>query len=148
MSWSIWLYKDIGFMGMVHVSPDTPYRKHFQKFLAKKHRMAVDAWGKDDTRVKHIYEPIVNLIQDAVADKANLKLYPPLWVLPERTTRISRTMMVAEYLVKEWADHFIGMDEQQLEEMAKSFSFANCQKRDGLNDVLTAHAARFREAKS
>lgn len=106
--------------------------------------MAVDAWGKDDTYVKHIYEPIISLIQDSVQDKANLKLYPPLWTVPERTTRISRTMLVAEFLVKEWADLFIGMDEQQLEEMAKSFSFDNCQKRDGLNDILTAHAARVR----
>ncbi|KAH6902288.1 hypothetical protein BKA70DRAFT_668650 [Coprinopsis sp. MPI-PUGE-AT-0042] len=90
--------------------PETAYRKHFQTFLAKKHKMAVDAWGKDDTHVKQIYEPIISLIQDSVEDKANLKLYPPLWTVPERTTRISRTMLVAEFLVKEWADLFIGMD--------------------------------------
>ena len=37
---------------MVHVSPDTPYMKLFEKFLAKKYHMAVDAWGTDDTHVK------------------------------------------------------------------------------------------------
>ena len=68
MSWSIWLYKDIGYqgstfmtesvavthllLGMVYVSPDTTYMRLFKTFLAKKHRMAVDAWGTDDTYVK------------------------------------------------------------------------------------------------
>jgi hypothetical protein len=37
---------------------------------------------------------------------------------------------------------FKGMDEVQLEDLAKSFAFENCLKRDGLNEILTAHAAR------
>lgn len=132
---------------MVHVSPDTPYRRHFADFLARKHRMAVDAWGKDDKDVKQIYAPIVSLIEESVEDKTHLKLYPPLWVVPERTTRIGRTILVAEFMVKEWAERFIGMDERQLEELAKSFAFENCLKRDGLNEVLTAHAARVAAGK-
>jgi len=36
ISWSIWLYKDIGFQGMVYVSPDTPYIKRLKPFLQKK----------------------------------------------------------------------------------------------------------------
>ncbi|EAU88936.2 endoglucanase family 5 glycoside hydrolase [Coprinopsis cinerea okayama7 len=142
LSWSIWLYKDIGFQGMVYVSPDTPYRQRFKDFLAKKHRLAADAWGKDDQHVKQFYSPIISLIEDNIKDKSHLKLYPPLWTVPERTTRLARTMLVAEYLVQEWADLFLGLDEQQLEELAKSFSFDNCLKRDGLNEVLTAHAER------
>lgn len=35
-SWSIWLYKDIGFQGMVYVGEDTPYIKLLAPFLAKK----------------------------------------------------------------------------------------------------------------
>ncbi|RXW17225.1 hypothetical protein EST38_g8619 [Candolleomyces aberdarensis] len=142
LSWSIWLYKDIGFQGMVHVSPSTPYRRHFAQFLARKHRLAVDAWGKDDKDVKHVYQPIISLIENSVADPKYLKLYPPLWTLPERVTRISRTIMLAEFMVQEWADLFKGMDETQLEDLAKSFAFENCLKRDGLNEILTAHAAR------
>jgi hypothetical protein len=42
----------VSIIGMVYTSPDTPYMKLFEKFLAKKHRMAVDAWGTDDTHVK------------------------------------------------------------------------------------------------
>ncbi|TEB18124.1 glycoside hydrolase family 5 protein [Coprinellus micaceus] len=140
LSWSIWLYKDIGFQGMVYVSPATPYRQHFAKFLAKKHHLAADAWGKDDKEVKQFYDPLVSLIEESVEDKANLKLYPWLWSVQERVTRITRTMCLAELMVKEWANLFKGMDEAQLEELAKSFAFENCLKRDGLNEVLTAHA--------
>lgn len=35
-SWSIWLYKDIGFQGMIYVSEDTPYMKKLKPFLQKK----------------------------------------------------------------------------------------------------------------
>ncbi len=35
-SWSIWLYKDIGFQGMTYVSKDTPYMKLLKPFLEKK----------------------------------------------------------------------------------------------------------------
>jgi hypothetical protein len=35
-SWSIWLYKDIGFQGMTFVSKETPYMKLLKPFLEKK----------------------------------------------------------------------------------------------------------------
>ena len=34
-SWSIWLYKDIGYQGMVYVGEDTPYFKLMKPFLEK-----------------------------------------------------------------------------------------------------------------
>ncbi|KAF9053006.1 glycoside hydrolase family 5 protein [Panaeolus papilionaceus] len=141
LSWSIWLYKDIGFQGMVHVSRDTPYMKRFGEFLRRKHRLAVDAWGKDDKDVRHIYKPISDHIrQDVVQDKSKLLLYPPVWSVEERTTRLCRTMLVAEFLVMEWADLFKGLDKPELEELAQSFSFDNCLKREGLNAALRSHA--------
>ncbi|KAF9050862.1 glycoside hydrolase [Hymenopellis radicata] len=140
LGWSIWLYKDIGFQGMVYVSPDTAYMTRFKDFLAKKHRLAVDAWGADDKHVKHVYDPIVEHIREAVPDESKRKLYPPIWSLEDRVTRITRTILVAEYLVAEWADIFRGLDEEALEELAKSFHFDNCVKREGLNEVLRNNA--------
>ncbi|KAF8163637.1 glycoside hydrolase superfamily [Crassisporium funariophilum] len=140
LSWSIWLYKDIGFQGMVHVSKSTPYMQLFKDFLRRKHLLAVDAWGKDDRNVKHIYQPIADLIRESVKNGNHLKLYPPLWTFEERVTRLSRTMLVAEFMVKEWAEMFRGFDEKRLEDLAQSFSFENCLKRDGLNKTLREHA--------
>jgi len=139
LSWSIWLYKDIGFQGMVYVSQETPYMKLFKSFLLRKHKLAVDAWGKDDTHVKYAYQPIIDLIRSE-NDPRMLKLYPPIWSVEERVTRIARTILFAEFMVKEWAEHFRGMDEAQLDELAKSFRFENCVKREGLNKVLREYA--------
>jgi hypothetical protein len=140
LSWSIWLYKDIGFQGMVHVSGDTPYLKLLKPFLLKKHHLAVDAWGADDTRVKHAFDPIISLIENSVSDPSHLKLYPPIWRHDGRATRVARTMLVAEFLVMEWAEHFRGMEKEQLDELMKSFLFENCLQRDGLNEALRRHA--------
>jgi hypothetical protein len=125
---------------MVYVSRATPYMELFKTFLERKHRLAVDAWGKDDKDVKHIYEPIVQLIKESVSDDSKLKLYPPLWSVEERVTRLSRTMLVAEFLVKEWAEKFREMDEANLEDLAKSFRFENCEKREALNKALRDNA--------
>lgn len=125
---------------MVYVSRSTPYMQKFHNFLLRKQRLAVDAWGKDDKYVKQIYEPISQHIRDIVAKDSYLKLYPFLWSVEERTTRICRTMLLAEFMVQEWADHFRGLEFDQLEELARSFSFENCVEREGLNEALRNHA--------
>ncbi|KIJ45500.1 glycoside hydrolase family 5 protein [Sphaerobolus stellatus SS14] len=141
LSWSIWLYKDIGFQGMTFVSPDTPYMKLFEKFLAKKQRMAVDAWGTDDSHVKHIFDPLTDWIAENIEEKYR-RIYPwPVWSFKGRVAQLSRFILVAEYLVEEWAEHFRDKTEKEIVEIAKSFSFENCVKREGLNKVLTDHAA-------
>ncbi|KAF8890509.1 glycoside hydrolase family 5 protein [Gymnopilus junonius] len=140
LSWSIWLYKDIGFQGMVYVSPSTPYMTLFSTFLAKKHRLAVDAWGADDSFVKHIYDPLLQHTQVEIPAQYQ-SLYPaPVWTLSGRVGRLARNILVAEFLVKEWADHFKGKTEAELDELAKSFKFESCLKREALNGILTANA--------
>ena len=126
---------------MVHVSLDTPYMKLFSDFLAKKHRLAIDAWGADDSAVRHIYAPLIQHIIDEVPEKYR-NLYPsPVWTLGGRVGRLSRNILVSEFLVQEWADHFIGKDEAELDQIASSFAYKNCVKREELNAILTANAA-------
>lgn len=141
MSWSIWLYKDIGFQGMVHVSRDTPYMKLLKDFLEKKHKLAIDSWGADDTYVRDIYNPLVDLIKTNVKDPMHLEMYPyPVWTVTERVNRMARALLLGEIFVQEWAAYFRGMDEAQLDALAQSFRFENCLKRDGLNKILMEHA--------
>ena len=128
---------------MVYVSGATPYMQLFAPFLAKKYKLAVDTWGADDSHVRHIYEPLIKLIEENVPDESQRQLYPyPVWTVKGRVERISRNMLVAEYMVKQWAEHFRGMEEEQLDELAQSFKFENCLKREGLNKVLTEYAER------
>ncbi|KAG2002611.1 exo-beta-1,3-glucanase [Coprinopsis cinerea AmutBmut pab1-1] len=140
LSWSIWLYKDIGFQGMIYTSPETKYMTLFNDFLAKKHRLAVDAWGSNDALVQDAYQPLIDHILKEIPEKYQ-NLYPyPIWKVPQRVGRLARSILVAEYLVKEWAEHFVGLSEKELDEVAQSFKFENCLKRDGLNKVLQASA--------
>ncbi|KAH6902672.1 endo-1,4-beta-glucanase [Coprinopsis sp. MPI-PUGE-AT-0042] len=140
LSWSIWLYKDIGFQGMVHTSLETKYMTLFKDFLAKKHRLATDAWGADDSQVKHVFQPLIDHVMAEVPEE-NRNIYPaPVWKVTDRITRLSRNILVAEYLVKEWAQHFVGLSEAEIDEVAASFKFENCLKREGLNKVLQASA--------
>jgi hypothetical protein len=109
-------------------------------FLAKKHRLAVDAWGADTSHVQHIYQPLIDHIRKEIPQE-NQVLYPfPVWKLSDRVGRLSRSILVTEYLVKEWAEHFRGKNEAELDEIAKSFKFENCLCRDGLNRILMANA--------
>ena len=126
---------------MVHVSRETPYMKLLKDFLEKKHKLAIDSWGADDAYVKHIYEPLVDLIKVNVKDPKHLEMYPyPVWTINERVNRMARALLLGEVFVQEWAAYFRGMDETQLDELAQSFKFENCMKRDGLNRILTEHA--------
>lgn len=43
---------------------------------------------------------------------------------------------MSEYLGQEFADSFKDKNEDEFEELTKSFAFENCIKRDGLNMIL------------
>jgi hypothetical protein len=144
LSWSIWLYKDIGFQGMVHLDPNTPYMKLVTAtgFLKKKFELSVDAWGATTTQPQLVkaYGPLEDLISSHVEEKY-LNLYPfPVWKFQDRVSRLARNILVAEFLVKEWADLFKGKTRDNLEEIAKSFAYSACLKRDGLTKVLQDNA--------
>ncbi|KZP22907.1 glycoside hydrolase family 5 protein [Athelia psychrophila] len=145
LSWSIWLYKDIGFQGMVYTPASTPYRTLFAAFLAKKHRLAVDAWGADTSAVDPVYAPLTAHIAAEVQEKYQ-HLYPwPVWKMQDRVGRLARNILVTEYLVQEWADHFVGKSEAEIVELAQSFSFESCVHREGLNRILQENASLVAE---
>lgn len=115
--------------------------KLFRNHLERKYRLAVDSWGADDQFVRYAYEPIVQLIKDNVPNEEDRRLYPyPVWTVEGRVARIARNTLISEFMVPEWAEHFRGLSEDQLQELAESFKFENCVKREGLNKVLREHA--------
>ena len=125
---------------MVYVSRETPYMTLFKDFLAKKHRLAIDAWGADDSQVRDVYSPLLELLKKEIKPE-HQNLYPaPVWKLSDRIGRLARNILVSEFLVREWAEHFVGKSEEEIVEIAKSFAFSNCLHRDGLNKILTDNA--------
>ncbi|CAE6505340.1 unnamed protein product [Rhizoctonia solani] len=138
ISWSIWLYKDIGFQGMVHAAAESPYIKLFASFLAKKKRLAADSWGADTTEVQSAFDPIEKLISEHVTHINHR--YPPTWKVGKHVGRLVRNILISEELTPEYASHFDGLSFEELDNLAASFKFENCTQRSGLNKVLRDHA--------
>ncbi|KAH7558303.1 putative cellulase [Bipolaris maydis] len=137
VSWSIWLYKDIGYQGMTYVSPDTPYMKLIAPFVTKKQKLALDFWGiVDKDGVKDVYEPFIAGLKKMIPEHLQKKMYPNTWTFDRQVERAVREGLMSEYLGWEFAELFKGKTEEDLEELAKSFAFENCIKRDGLNMIL------------
>ncbi|GFZ50031.1 hypothetical protein JCM24511_07784 [Saitozyma sp. JCM 24511] len=119
-SWSIWLYKDIGFQGMTYVGEDTPYIKLLKPFLLKKKRLVPDAWGVDDIPVRALFEPLEKWLEEnvpSIVDRYPQQYGTKLWL-----QRVVRETLLSEEMVKEYAGYFRGKGYDELDELAKSFS--------------------------
>lgn len=142
VSWSIWLYKDIGYQGMVYVDPSSPYMRLIQPFVNKKEALGLDFWGVvNKDKVKHIYEPFVDALRDSVPEKYRQAKYPRVWNFDRQVERVVRECLMSEYVGWDLAELFRGKSEAELEELAASFALRNCKGRERLNETLRLDAA-------
>ncbi|EEU38135.1 uncharacterized protein NECHADRAFT_48184 [Fusarium vanettenii 77-13-4] len=138
VSWSIWLYKDIGYQGMVYVDPQSTYMQLIAPFVEKKQRLGLDFWGvanKDEA--KHIYEPFLSKLKEDILPAYQNTRYPKIWTFERQFERVIRECLMSEYAGWEMAELFRGKSKEELEELASSFSFEKCVKRDALTEILS-----------
>jgi hypothetical protein len=140
VSWSIWLYKDIGYQGMVYISPSSPYMQLIGPFLAKKKALNLDFWGCADSKVKDVYEPFLKALKEMVPEHLRNKKYPSTWTFERQVERQVRECLLSEYLGWEMAELFRGKTEEELDALAASFRFENCVVREELNLILQGDA--------
>ncbi|KAL4959627.1 glycoside hydrolase family 5 protein [Aspergillus stella-maris] len=141
VGWSIWLYKDIGYQGMTHVSPDSAYLRLIQPFLEKKQRLGLDFWSiTPRDAVKPIYDTFFAEIKSMVDEKFHKGRYPKQWTFERQFKRVIRDMLLSEYVGWEMAKLFRGKNEVELGELAASFALENCVVRGELNEVLERDA--------
>src|SRR3712207_7436614 len=88
------MYKDIGRQGLVSVRPDTPYRRRFDDFVAKKNRLAADQWGSDGVGVAEVTQPVQDLIAREFPD---FDPYP--WGRDRKSTRLNSSHANISYAV-------------------------------------------------
>lgn len=53
-----------------------------------------------------------------------------------------RNILIAELFVQEWADHFEGRTKEEIKDLAWSFSFEGCLRRDPLNKAVAENATQ------
>jgi hypothetical protein len=125
-SWAIWTYKDIGLQGVVYAAPDSPWVERIRPIIEKKARLGVDAWGGTDAKIRHVMEPLERLFAEE---------YPHHDPFPFGTQReielLVRNILLAEPMLKEYGELFRGMNEEQIDEMMRSFRFENCVRARG-----------------
>ena len=128
------MYKDIGRQGLVSVRPDTPYRRRFDDFVAKKNRLAADQWGSDGIGVAEVTQPVQDLIAREFPD---FDPYP--WGRFDWVRTLLLNITIAQPLAHEYASRFRGLDDTELDALADSFAFESCAVREPL---LARTAAR------
>jgi hypothetical protein len=139
ISWTIWLYKDVGLQGMVHTSPSSPWNKLIQPFLDKKKDLQLDMWGKyPGAEAETVMKPLVKWI-DKVSPTAGQQ-YPSYWDTTRHVDRAILQTFLADSLQNEFAELFKGKSERELDELAGSFRFEQCVQREGLNRIMSEHA--------
>ncbi|WP_212913349.1 glycoside hydrolase family 5 protein [Streptomyces sp. TS71-3] len=130
-SWSIWMYKDLGRQGLTAVNADTPYRRRFDAFVAKKNRLGADNWGSDGMGIAEVTRPF----QDMMAREfPGFDPYP--WGRFDWVRTLILNLTVAQPLAYEYAELFRGLGEADLMALADSFALANCTPRAGLLEQL------------
>jgi endoglucanase len=132
--WSLWTYKDIGLQGLVHTRPDCAYLERIEPVLAKKKRLGSDSWGGDDSQVRHVLDPIEQLV-----DKEFPDFEPFPWGRRPWVTTLVRNILLAEPLVGEFGRCFAGVTPAQAEELAGCFAFSECVPRAELAAILREH---------
>lgn len=128
---------------MVYCNPDTAYMRLLKPFLEKKKRLGLDKWGRDDTHVKHIWDPVIAHLKAEIPEKFLNKRYPQHWRIEGHVHRVMRETLFSEIMTWEYASYFEGKTMEELDELAASFKLENCVKREGLNEILRADAATY-----
>jgi len=105
-------------------------------FLAKKQRLALDAWGASDTHLSPLFSQLETFFKNNIPEE-DQKRYPwPVWKFEQWISRVVRNELLSEFLVPEWARYFEGLTGVELRELGESFAFGKCLLRDELNEIL------------
>ncbi|KAH3687534.1 hypothetical protein WICPIJ_001496 [Wickerhamomyces pijperi] len=137
ISWSIWLYKDIGYQGLTYVDPDSYFYQVFGDWLHKKKVLGLDRWGNDIAPENgKLYDALVEHFEQQVPEKYHHAVYPYVWSFKDHISRVARDLLLSNYCAYEYADLFVGLSFEQLDQLAACFKFENVRKRDELNEIL------------
>lgn len=134
VSWTSWMYKDLGRQGLVGVSPDSPYRRRVDDFVAKKNRLAADQWGSDRLGGDGVRE-VSQAVQDLMAREfPDWNPYP--WGRFDTVGTVLNNLLFAQPLADDYARLFRGLGDDDLDALADSFRFERCVVRESLRRQL------------
>lgn len=127
ISWSIWLWKDIGYQGMVYTPPNSPWITLLHDWLQKKRKLNLDYWGnRPQPDVVKLFQPIEEWIdRESPAAKYT---YPLTWGLKRHIMRGVTEIFLSDSLQGHFCGYFDGKTDVELEELLSSFSLREEEK--------------------
>ena len=139
-SWSIWTYKDLGVMATLTVDPESDFAEILKPVLIKKEQLNSHfgvSWLPPNTAMKKLHDLadyIGEIIDMPHIDKASNRQFMGQSVFSEFT---------AIQLQPAYAQGFVGMSEQRIDELLSAYALKNCKKNTGLIEVLKKHLNAF-----
>lgn len=134
--WALWTYKDVGLMGMVYTSADSPWNELTKDFVAKKESLRMDSSPSFNVRqIDDVLLPLIAWIEE-VCPQAG-KAYPKVWGTRRHIERQVFHIFLAQQYCGEFASLFEDKSIDDLENLARSFAFSECIKRDNLENLLS-----------
>ncbi|KAL3455806.1 putative glucanase [Aspergillus heterothallicus] len=135
ISWALWTYKDVGLMGMLHTSPGSAWNRLTDDFVAKKECLRLDSSPSfTNDEIDTVLLPLVKWVQDTCPRAS--KTYPKVWGIRRHIERQVFHVFLAHQYCEEFASLFQGKSKEELDELARSFSFSECTQRENLDKVL------------
>ncbi|MCO5998097.1 glycoside hydrolase family 5 protein [Actinoallomurus rhizosphaericola] len=129
--WIYWSYKDVGLAAPLTLDPDSPWMRRVRPIMEKKDRLAVDLWGGLLDNIAPVLDPIRDVFAKEFPD------YCPFpWGAQFAINRLVPNILFAEAMIPEFAELFRGMDEQEIDDMMRSFRLENCRPREQLVATL------------
>ena len=105
--------------------------------VVEKKKLGLDRWGNDiDPKYAKIYHNLIDHIKENTPEKYHKALYPHNWTVEDYVYRVAKDMLFSQIAQHEYADLFVGLSFEELDELAASFKFENICKRDELNAIL------------
>jgi endoglucanase len=137
--WTIWTYKDIGVMGLLHLKPEYGYMYAIQDILEAKRLCGVDFWcswlpaTKPGEGIKYIARYVEQAINDPDISPLENEHY---------LSQAALAGYVGSLMQPAWANIFSEMSEEEISLVLESFSIEKCNKNEALIKILKKHLKR------
>ena len=134
--WTTWTYKDVGVMGWVQLDPESAYMQLIQPLLRSKLELSTDFWMKwlPDNHAKQLVRTLASYAIETIADPA----IDPLGVSKYMMQSVMSGFL-GGLMQRPFAQLFKDMNETEIDHVLSAFAFKNCQRFDGLVEVVSRH---------
>ncbi len=137
-NWTLWTYKDIGWMGLVHLDPESEWMERTRPVRDAKSALRCDYWiERGEGRLDRCLEELVAQTRTVVGH------LPVDWA--QMAARLNDALyqgVFSQTLLPAFAEQFRGMTENEIDRMMQSFQFRSCIPRQSLVSLIAGLAKR------